>query len=101
MASKFSSENPIGSIIRWHWMQSARTRCSTIRSRIVGSLTEPRASGLLAGSGGTSAGGSGGLMPSTFVMIHLPRVTGDVRSGFEVVRSEEHTSELQSLAYLV
>ena len=26
MPSKFSSENPIGSIMAWHWMQSARTR---------------------------------------------------------------------------
>jgi len=28
--SKFSSENPIGSIRLWHWVQSARTRCSSI-----------------------------------------------------------------------
>ena len=39
------------------------------------------------------AGGSGGLMPRRFVMIHLPRVTGEVRSGFDVVVEERALAE--------
>ena len=66
-------------------MQSARTRCSSIFWRIVGSFVLPAASFVFGLSGGTSGGGSGGLMPRTLVMIHLPRVTGEVRSGFDVV----------------
>ena len=69
----------------WHWMQSARTRWSSIFCRIVGSFALPVASAARGGSGGTSGGGSGGLMPRMFLMIHLPRVTGEVRSGFDVV----------------
>src|SRR5205823_11937758 len=52
-----------------------------------------------------SGGGGGGGALRMFSRIHLPRLTGEVRVGFDVtvstVRSEEHTSELQSLAYLV
>ncbi len=69
----------------WHWMQSARTRWSSIVCRIVGSLALPVASAGRGGSGGTFGGGSGGLMPRMFPMIHLPRVTGEVRSGLDVV----------------
>ena len=83
MPSKFSSAKPIGSISRWHCVQSERTRCSSIFWRIVGSFAFGSAG--RGGSGGTSGGGFGGLMPSTLPMIHLPRVTGDVRSGFDVV----------------
>jgi hypothetical protein len=83
--SKFSRENPIGSIRLWHCTQSGRTRWSSIFWRIVGSAALPAASATRGGSGGTSGGGSGGLTPRTLVMIHLPRVTGDVRSGFDVV----------------
>ena len=59
----------------------ARTRCSTIfcASSAPWRCRRVRRRG---GSGGTSGGGSGGLMPRMFVMIHLPRVTGEVRSGF-------------------
>ena len=39
--SKFSSANPIGSIMLWHWMQSARTRCDIIFIRIDGSFALP------------------------------------------------------------
>ncbi len=69
----------------WHWMQSARTRWSSMRCRIVGSWALPVASAGRAGRAGTSGGGSGGLIPRMFPMIHLPRTTGDVRSGLDVV----------------
>jgi len=87
MPSKFSSENPIGSIMLWHCVQSCRTRCVSIFCRIVGSLAFGSAA--RGGSGGTSGGGSGGLMPRMLVMIHLPRTTGEVRSGFELVTRYE------------
>src|SRR5207245_2493564 len=37
-------------------------------------------------NGGT-AGGSGGTTPRMFISTHFPRRTGDVRSGFDVIRS--------------
>ena len=37
------------------------------------------------GGPGGPGGGFGGLIPRMFPMIHLPRVTGDVRSGLELV----------------
>ena len=36
---------------------------------------------------GTSGGGSGGGLPSRFCRIHVPRITGEVRFGFEVTSS--------------
>ena len=69
----------------WHWMQSARTRCFIIVWRIDGSFALPVESFSCGGSGGTFGGGSGGLIPRMFVMTHLPRVTGEVRSGLAVV----------------
>ena len=35
-------------------------------------------------SAGTFGGGDGGGVPSRFSRIHLPRTTGDVRSGYDV-----------------
>ena len=34
--------------------------------------------------GGTFGSGGGGGVPSRFSRIHLPRTTGDVRSGYDV-----------------
>ena len=39
-------------------------------------------------SGGTLAGGGGGGVPSRLSRIHLPRTTGDVRSGCDVTRQD-------------
>ena len=40
-----------------------------------------------AASSGTSGGGGGGGVPRMFSRIHLPRLTGEVRSGLEVTVS--------------
>src|SRR5436190_838212 len=40
---------------------------------------------LVAFRSGTSGGGGGGGVPSRFSRIHLPRTTGEVRCGYEVV----------------
>ena len=54
IASKFSTANPSGSILRWHSAQLASARCFSSCSRIV---IAPRMSGSMAG---TSGGGEGG-----------------------------------------
>ena len=53
---------------------------ATIRSRIERTFVA-KLGGL---SGGTPGGGDGGGVPSRFSRIHLPRTTGDVRSGYDV-----------------
>ena len=80
MASKFSSANPVGSIIAWHAEHAGLSRCASSRSRTVGRLAWVRWSF----SAGTLAGGSGGGVPSRLSRIHLPRSTGDVRMACEV-----------------
>src|ERR1700679_2609285 len=78
--SKFSSENPIGSMILWHAAQTGLERCSSIICRSDAALLLA----LSSSSGGTFGGGTGGGVPKTFSRIHLPRATGDVRSATEV-----------------
>ena len=57
-----------------------RADAAIIRSRIERTFVA-KLGGL---SGGTSGGGGGGGVPSRFSRIHLPRTTGDVRSGYDV-----------------
>ena len=64
----------------WQLAHTGFARCCTMRSRIDSTLP----SGVRSGSWGTSGGGGGGGDPSTFSRIHLPRWTGDVRSGYDV-----------------
>src|SRR5262245_8331564 len=78
VASKFSSERPIGSISRWQFAHTALARCSCIRSRIESTLPDSSF------KGGTFGGGGGGGVPRIFVRTYLPRETGFVRSSFEV-----------------
>ena len=92
MPSKFSSAKPIGSISRWHCTQSgahAMVSASSCASSAPWRSGPRRA----AAAAARPAAGSGGLMPRTLVMIHLPRVTGDVRSGFERRRQERALAE--------
>ena len=114
IASKFSSEKPIGSIMLWHWIQSARTRWSSIFCahrrllRIAGRVRR-----LAAAAAGRSAADPAGSCRGCSPMIHLPRVTGDVLSGLAVVdrkapfteqppphvhiRAERHAAELAAV----
>src|SRR5262249_26444625 len=78
--SKFSSENPIGSIILWHAAQTAFFRCSSIRSRTDVIFWLPSFSL----SGGTLGGGRGGGVPKRFSRTHFPRETGEVRFATDV-----------------
>ena len=72
---------PSGSIIAWQLAQTGLARCCSIRSRIeqhdACAIVRRR-------SGGTFGSGGGGGVPSRFSRIHLPRTTGDVRSGYDV-----------------
>src|ERR1019366_10265783 len=79
VTSKLSSARPSGSITRWHDTQAGFLRCSSIRSRVDSSL--PPEDALVASSAGTFGGGGGGGGPTSTSMIHLPRITGDVRSA--------------------
>ena len=79
-ALKFSSAKPSGSISAWQLAQLGFARCAASRSRIV-SVPPPS---LVSSRSGTSAGGGGGGTPSRFSRIHLPRTTGEVRSGYDV-----------------
>src|SRR4029453_10726524 len=79
-ASKFSIENPIGSITRWQPAQTGFARCASMLSRKDRGLPSAASSF----NGGTFGGGGEGGTPRRFVRIHLPRSTGDVRFGYEV-----------------
>ena len=79
--SKFSSENPIGSMILW---QAAHDRIVAV---LLHPLPDRR--GLLRAlsfsfNGGTLGGGRGGGVPRRFSRTHLPRATGDVRLATDV-----------------
>ena len=86
MASNVSSAKPIGSIILWQLAQVgldpmllhplAHRRAAPAAVAIVLSL-----------NAGTLGGGSGGTTPRMFISTHLPRRTGDVRSGVRRSRS--------------
>src|SRR5207248_10760626 len=73
-ASKFSNENPGGSIRLWQLAHWPLARCSAKRSR-----TESVAEIVLSLSAGTFGNGGGGGVPSTFSRIQRPRITGEVR----------------------
>ena len=64
----------------WQEAQAGLFRCASRRFRIV----SPRISGESSGSGGTSFGAGGGGVPRIFSRMNLPRLTGDVRFGWEV-----------------
>ena len=81
--SKFSSAKPGGSIVRWQPAQTGSSRCCSSRSRTLrGAAPAP-----LSSSAGTFGGGGFGGELNTFVMIHLPRNTGDVRFATDVSNS--------------
>ena len=81
--SKCSRPKPSGSIIAWQVAQIAFSRCCAIRSRIDG--IRAAYTPVFSGSGGTFGGGSGGGVPSRLSRIHLPRNTGEVRTGCDVI----------------
>src|SRR5262245_62013807 len=78
MPLKFSKPKPIGSIRAWQEAQAGFSRCCSIRWRNV-----PLSSFSLFNSG-TSGGGGGGGELRKFSKTHLPRLTGEVRVGFDV-----------------
>ena len=84
MTSKFSSANPSGSITEWQLLHDGFCRCCASRSRIdVGA-----APGLFSVRFVSTPGGGGGTgKPKMLFSSHLPRRTGDVRSGYDVVAS--------------
>ena len=85
MASKFSSAKPSWSIWAWQAAQTGLARWAAICSRMGSTLRGSRSST----RSGTSGGGGGGGVPRMFSMIHLPRMTGEVRLAREVpVRME-------------
>src|ERR1019366_1264174 len=73
-ASKFSSENPSGSINLWQPLHGSFARCCSMRSRKE-SFFAPASFSLRAGTFG--GGGLGGF-PNRFVRIHFPRSTAEV-----------------------
>src|SRR6185295_10385005 len=78
--SKFSRENPMGSIDLWQPAHTGFARCASMLSRNDRGLPSADSSF----NGGTLGGGGDGGTPSRFVRIHLPRSTGDVRLGYDV-----------------
>src|SRR5262249_14466137 len=79
-ASKFSSENPSGSITAWHVAQAGVARCSSNRSRTDCGLPVS----VFSLSVGTFGGGGGGGVPRRFSRINFPLSTGEVRLGYDV-----------------
>ena len=67
-------------MIAWQLAHAGSARCCTIRSRI--DNTPPASP--VGFSSGTFGGGGGGEAPRMFSRIHLPRTTGEVRSGWDV-----------------
>ena len=84
MASKFSSAKPGGSITAWQLPHTGWLRCCASRSRMVGGTVPGLISVRLVS---TFGGGGGTYTPKMLSSSHLPRSTGDVRSGYDVVAS--------------
>ena len=77
IASKFSSANPSGSIAEWQPLHDGFCRCWANLSRMVAGGAPGFCSMLV-----STPGGGGGIgMPKILFSSHLPRSTGDVRSG--------------------
>src|SRR5436190_23617332 len=72
----------MGSIFEWHDAHAGLARCASNCCRIDAVLPSPDSF-----SGGTSGGGGGGGAASKFSRTHLPRITGDVRVGYDVTAS--------------
>ena len=96
-ASKFSSANPIGSMILWQPAHGGLPRCSVICSRSVSTLPP---SALVSSSGGTLGGGSGGGVPRMFSSTHTPRFTGE-RAEVLRPRHREETPLAEQAAAIV
>src|SRR5207247_9250794 len=77
--SKFSNENPSGSIRRWQAAQVGLALCCSMRCRMV--IFCAVASSF---SDGTLGGGGGGGEPRSCSNTHLPRIVGAVRLGYDV-----------------
>src|SRR5436309_16055372 len=73
-ASKFSSDNPIGSINLWQDAQGSFVRCSSSRCRTDNILASPLVAFSL--SAGTFGGGGGGGGPGSAPLRFLPQQTG-------------------------
>src|SRR4029450_10269431 len=82
MGAKFSRANPGVSMAEWHVEHTALVRCLASRSRMVGGNAPPVGSSSVVF---TPGGGGGGGVPNMLSSSHLPRSTGDVRFGYEVV----------------
>ncbi len=80
MASKFSSANPSGSIVRWQLAHNGLARWAAKISRPESFCP----GGGFSGKGGTLGNGGCGGVPRMFVRIHLPRTTGEVLLAYEV-----------------
>src|SRR5262249_57707708 len=81
ITSKFSRVKPSGSITEWQLLHAGFFRCAASRSRIDAGA----APGLSVRFVSTPGGGGGTGRPKMLFSSHLPRSTGDVRSGYDVV----------------
>src|SRR5215471_11236150 len=81
ITSKFSSVNPNGSITEWQLLHVGLVRCWASLSRIVFGA----APGWVSSAVFTPGGGGGMGRPKILFRSHLPRSTGEVRSGYDVV----------------
>ena len=79
-ASKRSSAKPRPSMRAWHTAQLSLLRCAAICARRLAALSTTAPAGKLSLPGG----GAGGGASRRLSRIHLPRLTGEVRVGFEV-----------------
>ena len=80
--SKFSSAKPMGSILAWQAAQDAFARCGSILLPHRHRLSD----GCLLQRRHVRRGGGGGA-PRRFSSTHLPRITGEVRVGYDVTAS--------------
>src|SRR5688572_13022082 len=80
IALKFSIAKPIASIRVWQFAHDGFARCSSMRF-----LSVPDEMAFwLSSSSGTLGGGGGGGVPRICSRTQRPRLTGDVRVGFDV-----------------
>ena len=81
IASKFSSENPIGSMILWQLAHGSFVRCISICWRMVGLDAAVQVRWLAEAAADTFGGGGGGSTPRKTCITVLPRCTGGSAAG--------------------